>query len=258
MLTEVWLNGKAYQIDEDEYIARCTNCGLDYINPRLVYTPGLAAYNQEEELAYFRSTYEERLRAYRSILDRLSSWSSQVPSSLLDIGCGDGALLEAALDAGMERILGLEISPILVELVSDHLGAEKVTGAPIETLPGGSFEVVTIINVLEHLHEPATMLEEAARVLADRGIILVHVPNIGGLPARLAGPRWSQIEPYAHFSYFKPSTLAGLLERTGFTPIGRFHLPTGPGARSIVQNGLARIGLYIDNGLGMVAMRKDS
>jgi SAM-dependent methyltransferase len=242
-------------MDAIETIVRCKRCGLGYVNPRLVDRPDLVAYSMAEELDYFQATYSKRLAAYTALLSQAYGWLGRRPETLLDIGCGDGTLLEAAGEIGVGTRLGLEVSESLVRLVQKRLGDDQVTAQPLESLPAGHFDIVALINVLEHLREPRTMLQHAQERLKPGGILLIHVPNFGSLPARLRGPRWHQIEPYAHFYYFTPTVLASMLKRAGLYPIGRFHLATGGRFRRIVQNISARIGLELDNGLGIVARR---
>jgi hypothetical protein len=56
--------------------------------------------------------------------------------------------------------------------------------------------------------------------------------------------------------YFSAQTLGALLQKSGFAPIGRFHLAVSGKFKGIIQAGLGRLGIYADNGLGIVARRK--
>lgn len=58
------------------------------------------------------------------------------------------------------------------------------------------------------------------------------------------------------FILFTVQTLTALLQKSGLEPIGRFHLAVSGKVKSSVQEGLGRMGLYLDNGLGIVARRK--
>ncbi len=169
---------------------------------------------------------------------------------------GTGRSLKQPGRLGIQKRLGLEISDTLVKLVQERLGDGLVSTQPLESLPKAQFDVVALINVLEHLRQPLEMLQNAFDRLKPGGILLVHVPNFGGLPARLRGPRWHQIEPYAHFYYFTPGVLADMLRRAGYAPIARFHLPSGGRFRITLQKVIARLGIELDNGLGIAARRQ--
>jgi len=250
----IWMDSVEHSVNGTETLVSCKTCGLVYVNPRLVRVSGLGTYSIEEEMAYFEGTRESRHRAFGEVISQLPLWLGRGPKSLLDIGCGDGTLLEIARSTGIESV-GTEISESLVELVRTHLGEQAILSVNLEDLPESSFDVVTMINVIEHVDNPAEFLKTTARLLKIDGILLVHTINIGGLPARLSGARWYQIEPFSHFYYFTEQTLQQLMQRSGLEPFGRFSLVISKGLKRTVQQFLARNGIYLDNGLGIVARR---
>ena len=83
----------------------------------------------------------------------------------------------------------------------------------------------------------------------------MHAPNIGGLPARLKGSKWHQLEPLEHYYYFTARTLQGLLRKAKLEVIGRFNLTVSAGWLGKLQNVLGGFGIYVDSGLGVVARR---
>jgi SAM-dependent methyltransferase len=255
VLPTVWVEGVAHHLSGHETLVECAECGLVYVNPRLVSMPGLVPYSAEQEATYFAATRDIRMRAYTEAWRQVSHWLGQTPGSLLDIGCGDGVLLETARDTGA-RVVGTEVSDLLIAQVRQRLGAEVVWAPEAAPLAEASFDVVTLFNVIEHLHSPRQMLAAVVRWVRPGGVVLIHVPNFGGWPARWAGARWHQIEPFAHYYYFTAQSLGRLLRMVGLTPMGRFNLPAA-GWRGRLQRWTARFGLHIDNGLGIVARREE-
>lgn len=253
-LSSVWLDGIQYQIDDTETIVACKICGLVYVNPRLAPSPRIAAYSVEQEQAYFESSREMRWSAYSNLIHQLPGWLGRKVQTLLDIGCGDGVLVEVARQANITSV-GSEISESLIHLVRQRLGEETVVPSDLTQLPEAHYDVITLINVLEHLRNPGDMLENSARLLKPDGILLVHTPNQGGLPARLYGAKWHQIEPLEHFYYFSAQTLAALMRKASLEPFDRFNLVVSQGLRGQVQRFLGKMGVYVDNGLGIVARR---
>lgn len=251
-LSAVLINGQPVELTEHETIVRCRNCGLQYVNPRWQSFPGLSTYTLAHEQEYFARSYAVRSRAYGQLVRRFPQWLGREAHTLLDVGSGDGVLLEIASTLGL-RVLGLETSQALIADSRKRLGEQAVGDIDITELPAAQFDVVTLINVIEHLREPRLMLAAAARVLVPDGIIVLHTPNAGGVPARLRGAQWHQIEPLEHLYYFTGQTLGCLLERTGFEPIGRFNISVSSGLALQVHHLLERLGIYLDNGLGMVA-----
>jgi 2-polyprenyl-3-methyl-5-hydroxy-6-metoxy-1,4-benzoquinol methylase len=253
---DLWLGEARLRSTADETIVACRRCGLVYVNPRVAFAPGLAPYSTAAELAYFARTRAARARAFGRLLGALPRWVGEPPRALLDIGCGDGLLLELARRRGIAA-QGSELSDALVRLVRGRLGADAIVGAPREDLPAARYDAIALLNVLEHVHEPGAMLQTAARLLRPGGALLVHVPNLGGLPARLRGARWHQIEPLSHLYYFTHRTLAAMLRQHGMEPAARFSLVVSGGARGAAQRLLDRAGVYLDSGLGVVARKRE-
>jgi len=106
--------------------------------------------------------------------------------SLLDMPCGDGALT-SMMAPRFKRVVGLDAS-------SKHLALAKVN-LPMATLHEGliedfktdeRFDTITMINILEHVVDPVLMLRQAANLLSDKGILIVHVPNAVAINRRLS------------------------------------------------------------------------
>jgi len=107
---------------------------------------------------------------------------------LVDVGCGRGELLVEALRAGASRAVGVEYAPAAVALARRTLAAAdagpeaevRLADARALPLPGASADVLTLLDVVEHLSatELAGALAEARRVLRPGGRLLVHtLPN---------------------------------------------------------------------------------
>ena len=250
----IWVNGLWHQNNRTEIIVICKVCGLVYVNPRLALIHGVATYSTEQELTYFERSYESRLLAYTDLIHQLPIWLGRDAKTLLDVGCGDGVLLEVAQKAGIESS-GTEVSDMLIHVVRERLGEESIVSGNLGDLPAAHYDVITLINVLEHLRNPAEMLRIVARLLRTDGILLVHVPNLGGLPANLYGACWHQLEPLEHFYYFTVRTLTMLMQKAGLESIDRFNLITSRGSKGRAQRLLGKMGIYVDNGLGIVARR---
>jgi SAM-dependent methyltransferase len=101
-------------------------------------------------------------------------------SLYLDCGCGDGAKsLDLARRIGAGRIFGVEI----VEEIARGAKARGITVAREDlngplSLPGGYFDAVTALEVIEHLHRPETFVKEIFRVLKPGGYAVVSTENI--------------------------------------------------------------------------------
>ncbi len=145
------------------------------------------------------------------------------PARLLDIGAGRGRFVNAALRAGY---LARGIEP------SDRgIAAAAAIGAPVEQvgiaearIGPGEIEAATLWHVLEHLDDPARALTAIAGWTARGGALLVGVPNLASLQARIGGERWYHLDVPRHRVHFTPAGITALLHATGFEPIRTTHL----------------------------------
>ena len=135
---------------------------------------------------------------------------------MLDLGAGDGRLTRALARAG-HRVTAVEPfrDPAAPGVEVVRAGVEDVE------LPGHAFDVAVLWHVLEHLAEPAAALERVHGWLAPEGRLLVGVPNLGSLQARLGGDRWFHLDAERHLVHFTPGGLTRLLARAGFHVVER-------------------------------------
>ncbi len=137
--------------------------------------------------------------------------------SVLDLGCGDGLLFDMLGDK-ISKAVGLDISPQAVEKCHEK-GIEAVVHSFDEPVPypDNSFEYVVLLDVLEHVYDPATLLAEAARVSSK--YVIVGVPNFSSLPARLQTLRGKVPEnnqPHkGHVYWFNEFVLQGVVSKAG-------------------------------------------
>jgi SAM-dependent methyltransferase len=138
------------------------------------------------------------------------------------VGAGRGRFVAAARRAGYEAT-GIEPSPRGVEAARSVYGVE-LQQAGVEDARVGSVDVVTAWHVLEHLDDPGAALDAIAPSLKPGGALVVGVPNLASLQARLAGRRWFHLDLDRHRVHFTPAGLDALLRRHGFEPVRTKHV----------------------------------
>lgn len=92
---------------------------------------------------------------------------------VLDIGCGQGQLAHILKTRG-HYVVGVDREPPRFELDEFHAGN---LNEPLAIPYGEEFDVIILADVLEHVADPKTLLTQAKRYLADRGTLLVSLPN---------------------------------------------------------------------------------
>jgi SAM-dependent methyltransferase len=146
----------------------------------------------------------------RRILDRLRS--TNLSGRLLDYGFGAGDLMREARDAGWQ-VCGVEYSDNARSRALAE-GFEVVKEA--SALSRKDYDVVTMIEVIEHLPNARQALEEAFDLLRPGGALYVTTPNARGLNPRYLGLNWSVVGPPDHRVLFSRSGLTTLAQAVGF------------------------------------------
>lgn len=163
-------------------------------------------------------------------------------AAILEVGCGHGALLHFAREAGYTRMEGVDGSPSQVA-AARRLGIAGVREGDLRdaltaTAPA-SLDAVVAFDVIEHLErdELIDVTDAVQRALKPGGRWIVHVPN-GASP--FAGiVRYGDL---THELAFTPESLSQLLFSSGFRA-ATFHedTPAGAGAKGIVRRLLWRL-----------------
>jgi len=198
-------------------LLECASCDLVYASP----IPSVETLNDAYHEAAYDSTLEARYAAitYRQLLNRILGELPDLRGAV-DIGAGDGAFLEQLRNAGFEDIVGFEPSaaPLAVasEGVRPHIRPEPFTP---DLLPQDAFTLVSCLQTIEHVPDPLRLCQDAARLLAPGGAMMVVCHDRRALSARLPG-RGSPIFDIEHVQLFSPSSVRTLLTRAGLERIG--------------------------------------
>ncbi|MEM9122049.1 MAG: class I SAM-dependent methyltransferase [Pseudomonadota bacterium] len=171
-----------------------------------------------EDAAWQRVLHNDLLLMAETILG-----SSQ--RTLVDIGCGPGLILDAAADRGW-TCSGLEPSRQAAQFAAER--GHTVINAPFtpDVLAEiGEVDLVSMINVLEHVPHPSDFIDWANQLLQPGGLLLLTVPNdFNGFQRTLratgATDAW-WISPHHHLNYFSFETLENLVKAHGFEPLLR-------------------------------------
>jgi SAM-dependent methyltransferase len=164
------------------------------------------------------------LRSFaRRRLALLERAGGRPPGRLLDVGAGRGRFVAAARAAGWQAD-GIEPSLRGVE-GARALGVDlQHAGVEDADVPAGSLDAATLWHVLEHLDEPARALDRIGAWLRPGGLLLVGVPNLESVQARLGGARWYHLDVPRHRTHFTVRGLHALLGACGLQPVATDHL----------------------------------
>jgi SAM-dependent methyltransferase len=221
----------AFRLQEPYAVARCAECGLHYLYPRL----SIAAMQQiYREPAYYECgssgyregsyTFQEpALRAtFRRLLTNLDS-RGLAGGRLLEVGCGHGYLLDEA-GPFFDRRFGTDFSPEIAA-IARRTGAEVFVGG-IEQIPADlKFQCIIATQVIEHVYDPLSFVEQLVNRTLPGGHIVLATPDIGGVLRKIMGRRWPSFKTPEHVVYFEFKTLSSIMRRAGLDTVRRLPYP---------------------------------
>jgi 2-polyprenyl-3-methyl-5-hydroxy-6-metoxy-1,4-benzoquinol methylase len=136
---------------------------------------------------------------------------------ILDVGCASGDFLHMMDRMDHWQVHGVEVSAEASGYGRDCYGLEICTGELADAHhPDSYFDVITIWDVLEHVHDPTGTLSEMHRILKPNGLAIIRVPNLSTWDARLFGRYWVGLDAPRHLYVLSAKTLTALLHKTGF------------------------------------------
>ena len=200
-------------------IRQCVKCGLGYaemcgFEPTAYYTA-----------EYFNGSHSDGYADYlgaepvlrQEFARTVAFIRAHVGSGrLLDIGCAYGFFLQEAKP--FYSVSGIE----LAEDAAAHcraIGLDVHSGVADEAAMArlGPLDVVTLLDVIEHLPQPQDVLALAARHLKPGGAVVLTTGDFGSLAARLMGPKWRLMTPPQHLWFFTRHSIREMAERCGLT-----------------------------------------
>lgn len=193
---------------------RCGRCRLHYVGvtpddePREDYAD---YYGEDSPVvpALVRKRLHELVKTFEAY---------RTHGRLLDVGFGAGWLLRAAAEQGW-ACWGTELASESLEAASTEpwqvYGGDLLDAA----LPSRHFDVITVVEVLEHLPDPLSYLREAARLLRPGGLLYGTTPNAASLNGRILRLDWSIYAAPEHLQLFTSRALQRALEAAGLQPL---------------------------------------
>jgi 2-polyprenyl-3-methyl-5-hydroxy-6-metoxy-1,4-benzoquinol methylase len=273
VLTDVDFNATTDRFDAYGRIVRCRGCGHVYTNPRP--EPGLIehGYAESADSEYSRESSSRAINAHLCLATIRAAVSSvrpppvvsgggtpspETPGSgrLLEVGCAAGYFLNAARTDF--EVSGVEPSRWAAAEASRRFGVKVHAGTLVEAaFPDTHFDVVAMVDVIEHLADPAAVLAECRKVLKPGGLLYLVTPDIGSLSATILRGSWWGLRP-AHLHYFSRKTLDSFLAKNGFeTQLCRSYgrMFTLDYWSSRLKNYPALVRAFVEKSIGVLRVR---
>jgi len=213
--------------DQIFHLVQCDNCGIHYLNPRPTVDTLPIIYSAEE---YYSFSVEEDLSSIilkaretrdRQKITQAMSILGKSPDQIkvLDIGTGDGQMLRTfkAMGVPPENLYGMELDQAVVDILNKK-GYQGILGRIEDSdLPDASFDVVAMIQVIEHVADPKDVMRTLHRILKPGGVFIIETPNMDAWDRRFFRHKlWGGYHFPRHWTLFNRKTITRMLNEVGF------------------------------------------
>jgi 2-polyprenyl-3-methyl-5-hydroxy-6-metoxy-1,4-benzoquinol methylase len=195
-------------------VLSCNKCSFNFLpwhyRKDIVYTD----YKDEAVLEQIRKG-NDWLKVQRHLLRFKLIRKYKRSGDLFDLGVGWGHFLLAGQQLGY-TVYGIEISK------NPYIYSKEDLGLPVDHIdffdmqhPSGSFDIITLWDVLEHIDKANPFVEKCADLLRKDGYIVIQVPQIDSFIAKWQKEKWNMMS-LDHVNYFSRKTITKMLENNGF------------------------------------------
>lgn len=205
---------------------RCEACGSVFIGTAVNPDDLAEAYARLPSDSYYAEIERENRKKMERSIDDLAA---VVPrsASIIDLGTGNGQFVKLLHDRGFTSVHAHEIP-------GSNLSAIRGIASGIyedfdyATIPSGAFDVVTLLDVIEHVIDPQFLARACGRILKPGGLVYLHTPVVTRTDRLIhrfhrtpmlkgVGTVWQRGRTSVmHLSNYTPRSLTWLLERAGF------------------------------------------
>ena len=192
-------------------VVSCRVCGFVYTNPREDRQDILKKYRNYVDPAYLSEEKSRRWNA-RRLIKYIEKFTAP-PGRWLDMGCSAGFFVDEVQKSGWEAY-GKEQSLWASNYARNTLGVNVANGCieELQEYPDNYFDVVSMVLVLAHVIDPASVISEISRVLKNNGLLFIQTPDFNSLMSRIMGKNWKTIK-WQMLYFFARTSLTKLLSK---------------------------------------------
>lgn len=210
-----------------EYV-RCRQCGTTF-HRRVLSPPWTERLFEKWMTAEAIAEFERRIQSAEKLFGKgrgnvghilnLEVLTRQLRKNnlmrLLDFGCGNGEFLLAAKTFSVEGV-GVDRSAARQNMNPFPVYADL---GELRSAQSGLFHAIVLFEVLEHLHDPLSILKQVRGLIFDQGILILTTPNCSGVQDITTMHDYRMIDPLSHINGFVADTLKLIASKARFAPI---------------------------------------
>ncbi|OGE77638.1 hypothetical protein A3J19_04985 [Candidatus Daviesbacteria bacterium RIFCSPLOWO2_02_FULL_41_8] len=194
-------------------IVKCNKCGL-VRTLEIIDSHQLSALYHNSQFTY-NSLIDNLRFSYAKIVQEALRYSKR-KNNFLDIGCGNGFMLEEAQKIGFKKVYGIEPSWNAIS----KAGKSVKSNIKHDILRPGifnknSFDVITVFQVFDHIPDPNHFLKICLTLLRPKGVLVLMNHDVESIFARVLGEK-SPIIDIEHTYFYSQKTIAKILRKNGY------------------------------------------
>lgn len=218
--TQTHLTCKDYTVSGKDFgLLSCLNCGFLWTDNAPAPDEMGPYYQSEDYIAHtdtrsglinqlFHITRDFLLRRKNRLIERKIETSGR---NILDIGCGTGYFMNFMKQNGW-TVEGIEPSAEARVLAKSRFDLKIHPPEDLQSMPDGIFDVITLWHVLEHIHDFLGTLFQLHRLLTEKGLLVIALPNWKSWDAQHYGAEWAAYDVPRHLWHFSPESFSRLIE----------------------------------------------
>ena len=219
-----------YFLSKEQFsLDRCAQCGLVFTNPipRPEYLSGY--YDSPDYLSHTASNQGLYGWIYRQLRNINLAYKYRIierfknKGNALDIGQGTGEFLYYLRQKGWE-VTGIEPNQQAREFAAVNYGLKVYGEESISEIPAGSFDLITMWHVLEHVPNLRQRMTDVFRLVRHDGFLIIAVPNLDSPDFDFYGEYWAALDVPRHLYHFSNQSMRRLLETSGLEVLETFPL----------------------------------
>lgn len=198
-------------------ILQCATCGLgraqaSAFDPAAYYTQGYFSGDHPDGYADYRGAEPVLRREFARTVHFIRRYRHS--GKLLEVGCAYGFFLQEA--KRYFTVAGIELAADAAAYCRRQgLAVETGTAEAIGCTGGGPFDVIVLLDVIEHLPDPHAALSALARALTPDGVIVLTTGDFASIAARMLRSGWRLMTPPQHLWFFAPRSMQRLAADAG-------------------------------------------
>jgi len=202
---------------------KCSVCSLIYVSPILKEKNIIQLYknssysNSWGKILSNKIEYKFNQKKFDNLLLNIKR-ITKAKGKALDIGCAVGQFLDTLKKDGWDTY-GIELNDQERKVAQKKKHEVYDKKIELDYLPEKKFNLVSILEVLEHVYSPIDVIKSIHKILKKNGLLVVIVPNVGSLAANIMQSRCNMFLGMSHITMFDLKTLKNLIERYSFKQV---------------------------------------